>query len=522
MGILNRHIARPLLAAGLAALFVAPALANEKVKETGIVLRMQNEDGELNGKKRVTWPSIVKMLNDKLGNAQQVNIYTDVCNDGGLIKAAMDADNGLTPKYVIGTSIDECDSSEDGCGNINENPPGRLKVGSNYYFSYKAYLTKRIKAMPKPTVKQAHDSADADANADDDLDQDAQYKAGPGANEGLKIDEGMMSSHALVFGGDCNSLYFAPVRELYKCLRALGFTEEHLYYNQYSNQNLPEGGKMSGPGTKANFMKALMDLKACVDMNPGKETVTMFLFGHGFQEDKNVCRPPSAIPGEPKQGEPVPGSDEGKTLGLATGPDFWARIKEDALEDDPTLHAVELPHFFFAASEHFLTSPMIVELSDGLGGPPVFAGFFDPAQLQTVPGSDAGLIEAPLDPRAIGDLVLLYDGLPQLEMRLQLVPGDFLRIAIEDDLFHDPTYPFDTYGVGIRTEVVGATAMTAPPCSADLDGDGAVGSSDLALLIGTWGATAPAGTLLLGDVNFDGVVNATDLAELIGLWGPCP
>ncbi len=52
-------------------------------------------------------------------------------------------------------------------------------------------------------------------------------------------------------------------------------------------------------------------------------------------------------------------------------------------------------------------------------------------------------------------------------------------------------------------------------CEADLDGDGQVGSSDLAQLIGLWGQTGvPA--------DFDGGgVGSSDLATLIGNWGPC-
>ena len=55
------------------------------------------------------------------------------------------------------------------------------------------------------------------------------------------------------------------------------------------------------------------------------------------------------------------------------------------------------------------------------------------------------------------------------------------------------------------------------PCAADLDGDGTVGASDLAQLLGSWGPNpgAPA------DFNGDDVVNAADLAHLLGAWGPC-
>lgn len=55
----------------------------------------------------------------------------------------------------------------------------------------------------------------------------------------------------------------------------------------------------------------------------------------------------------------------------------------------------------------------------------------------------------------------------------------------------------------------------APPCPADLDGDGSVGASDLAILLGSWGGGGPA--------DFDGGgVGASDLAILLGSWGPCP
>jgi len=54
-------------------------------------------------------------------------------------------------------------------------------------------------------------------------------------------------------------------------------------------------------------------------------------------------------------------------------------------------------------------------------------------------------------------------------------------------------------------------------CAADLDGDGAVGSSDLSILLGNWGASGgPA------DHTGDGADGSADLAELLGAWGACP
>lgn len=68
-----------------------------------------------------------------------------------------------------------------------------------------------------------------------------------------------------------------------------------------------------------------------------------------------------------------------------------------------------------------------------------------------------------------------------------------------------------TQGVFVVTLQLGA-----PSCPADLDGDGTVGASDLASLLGSWGPnTGPA------DLDGDGAVGASDLASLLGSWGPC-
>jgi hypothetical protein len=52
-------------------------------------------------------------------------------------------------------------------------------------------------------------------------------------------------------------------------------------------------------------------------------------------------------------------------------------------------------------------------------------------------------------------------------------------------------------------------------CRADLDGDGAVNATDLALLLGAWGGAGSS------DLDADNVVNAADLAILLGAWGTC-
>lgn len=60
-----------------------------------------------------------------------------------------------------------------------------------------------------------------------------------------------------------------------------------------------------------------------------------------------------------------------------------------------------------------------------------------------------------------------------------------------------------------RLEITYAVAPTGP----DLDGDGVVGGSDLAVLLGAWGGRGAA------DLDGNGVVDGGDLAIVLGSWG---
>ncbi len=57
----------------------------------------------------------------------------------------------------------------------------------------------------------------------------------------------------------------------------------------------------------------------------------------------------------------------------------------------------------------------------------------------------------------------------------------------------------------------------APPCPADLNGDGEVAAQDLAALLSAWGTAKPSEA----DLNGDGSVGAQDLAVLLSAWGVC-
>lgn len=55
------------------------------------------------------------------------------------------------------------------------------------------------------------------------------------------------------------------------------------------------------------------------------------------------------------------------------------------------------------------------------------------------------------------------------------------------------------------------------PCPADLNGDGQVGSQDIAVLLSGWGSAGGS-----ADLDGDGVVGSPDLAALLSAWGACP
>ena len=64
---------------------------------------------------------------------------------------------------------------------------------------------------------------------------------------------------------------------------------------------------------------------------------------------------------------------------------------------------------------------------------------------------------------------------------------------------------------GLITGGVGA----APPCPADLTGDGQVGTNDLLALLAAWGQDG-------GDIDGDGTTGTNDLLALLAAWGACP
>jgi hypothetical protein len=65
----------------------------------------------------------------------------------------------------------------------------------------------------------------------------------------------------------------------------------------------------------------------------------------------------------------------------------------------------------------------------------------------------------------------------------------------------------------------GSFGDIAPACLGDIDSDGSVGQTDIALVLGAWGSSAPDEP---ADVDESGLVGPEDLARVLGAWGPCP
>jgi uncharacterized membrane protein len=114
----------------------------------------------------------------------------------------------------------------------------------------------------------------------------------------------------------------------------------------------------------------------------------------------------------------------------------------------------------------------------------------------------------------------LYDRLVQLG-----VPGlEDVVLASANDVSQDGRtvvgwgyFPDAEEGIVQRGWIATLPEPEPIECPEDLDGDGAVGFTDLTQLLGSWGP-CPA---CPEDLDGDGIVGFTDLTQLLGSWGPC-
>ncbi len=151
--------------------------------------------------------------------------------------------------------------------------------------------------------------------------------------------------------------------------------------------------------------------------------------------------------------------------------------------------------------------------ADGRVKPEVLARGVEAASVD--PDDDAGFLTAdgtsmstPLVASAVALLIQAHPGwtIPQIRTALFQTADYFVAYGEPDPEFRRG------YGV---IDVFAAAQVSF--CTADLDGDGSVGITDLLQLLGAWGPCPGCAS----DVDGDGSVGITDFLELLAQWGPC-
>jgi hypothetical protein len=119
--------------------------------------------------------------------------------------------------------------------------------------------------------------------------------------------------------------------------------------------------------------------------------------------------------------------------------------------------------------------------------------------------------------KGVGDYIEVPGGAYDLEARL--AGTDTVVLSIPGVMVENERV-YTAYAMGL---VNGDPALQAVlsldfvGCSADINGDGAVETHDLLLLLGAWGSGD-----VTADLDGDGIVNVPDLLLLLGKWGECP
>jgi hypothetical protein len=178
-----------------------------------------------------------------------------------------------------------------------------------------------------------------------------------------------------------------------------------------------------------------------------------------------------------------------------------------------------------------LVNSGVIELG-GTGVPPVMQLMLDGEFTQLLPGVLAIDIAGELDsthdalivtgPAHLGGTleVRLLDGyVPAIDSKVtsvieaQLITGQFDSVIPPATLL-----PGVFQHLAISETAVHIIYSDEPLPPADLDGDGVIGSADLAELLSQWGVCTPPAGACSADFNADGVIDSADLAQLLSAW----
>jgi hypothetical protein len=117
----------------------------------------------------------------------------------------------------------------------------------------------------------------------------------------------------------------------------------------------------------------------------------------------------------------------------------------------------------------------------------------------------------------------IWSGTPESHMNLHaLLPPQFLRSEATDicesgGMLYVAGSAWESLNHNYERAILWIGPAPAPPCPADVTGDGTVDVLDLLYVLAQWGMSG-----VPSDINGDGVVNVLDMLEVLAAWGPCP
>lgn len=420
-----------------------PALARgpEDGKQTGIITR-EKIDNSLQ-RRLFSHTKMMKLMSDNLADAKQVNIFGLWCASGGIIKAAEASAPSF--KYAIGAAAAFDDCTQSLVTNKQSPDNGRLKSGNNEYLgSFTAFsaLAVSVNWDNSKTFNGLFTNVSFAYDTDPKLKNVSNAgkhpkKLSEGADGNAALNGGDDGNHLVQFFGDTDERTdeFAST-SLYDALT--GATRLNPKTKKYYFDSKDAGGKFNGAGSKANFTAAMTSLKTELAKNAGKETVNLFLGGHGFYQTVSKDLEANAGPLTPRGGKLLgPGRT---TLDVQMGSVEWSFLTAPVVPTEEDLRNIRYlpPEVFITMSEGAIVDPIGVWIND------LFLGDFT-AEV----GSRGGELRISLSDAQIAQLVGLYGGAATLDLSFELRGSSWLRMGSDGDLLNDDLYDVGYSGAGL-------------------------------------------------------------------------